>query len=228
MRDQVRFLVSEGRLEFVNGGWVASDEACPTFEEMIMNIMIGHTFLKKTFNVEVKHAWHVDTFGHSAVTPELFSRMGFKSIFFSRIDEEDRLNRSLNKALEFEWRPEYQSGFDIESSNHSIMAHVVSGSYQAPCGLHVFTFESKREAIETKFQNKLWDIIANIKGTVDCLIQYSQSFQTNHVLIPAGMDFAYMFADLNYKFLEDVFQAVGGGASTKQIRLKYSTVDEYI
>jgi hypothetical protein len=34
--------VSEGRLEFVNGGWVASDEACPTYEEIIDNIVMGH------------------------------------------------------------------------------------------------------------------------------------------------------------------------------------------
>lgn len=100
--------MAEGRLEFVNGGWVASDEACPTYEEQIMNIMRGHGFLKSTFNISPQHAWQVDAFGHSAATPELYARMGFKSISFARINEDERDRRAAEKSLEFEWRPTYQ------------------------------------------------------------------------------------------------------------------------
>jgi hypothetical protein len=35
-------LVREGRLEFINGGWVSVDEACPTYEEIILNMFTGH------------------------------------------------------------------------------------------------------------------------------------------------------------------------------------------
>ena len=59
-RDQVRTLVKEGRLEFINGGMVSADEACPTYEEIIINMMAGHEFLKRTFNYTVKAAWHAD------------------------------------------------------------------------------------------------------------------------------------------------------------------------
>ena len=45
MKDNVRKLVKDGRFEFVNGGWVSHDEACPTFEDMSMNMMVGHSFL---------------------------------------------------------------------------------------------------------------------------------------------------------------------------------------
>jgi hypothetical protein len=38
----MRTLVREGRFEFVNGGWVASDEACPIYEDLIENIAFGH------------------------------------------------------------------------------------------------------------------------------------------------------------------------------------------
>ena len=41
----VRGLVAEGRLEFVNGGWSMHDEACPHYEDMINNMMLGHEFL---------------------------------------------------------------------------------------------------------------------------------------------------------------------------------------
>ena len=42
MKTMVRQLVQQGRLEFVNGGWSMHDEACPHYEDMINNMMIGH------------------------------------------------------------------------------------------------------------------------------------------------------------------------------------------
>jgi alpha-mannosidase len=80
-------VIARGQLEFVNGGWVSSDEACPSYEEIINNMVAGHAFLKKTFGIIPKHAWHLDPFGHSGVTPELFAKMGFETITFARIDD---------------------------------------------------------------------------------------------------------------------------------------------
>ena len=90
VKSQVRELVKEGRLEFINGGWVSSDEACPVYEDIIMNIMAGHSFLMDTFGIVPKHAWHADAFGHSAATPELFAKMGFDTISFARIDNAEK------------------------------------------------------------------------------------------------------------------------------------------
>ena len=67
-----RQLVKDGRWEFVNGGWVASDEACPSFQDMIENFRTGHDFLMREFGVRPKIAWHVDAFGHSTTTAQLF------------------------------------------------------------------------------------------------------------------------------------------------------------
>ena len=74
----------------MNGGWVANDEACPTFEDIILNMMLGHAFLMREFGVKPKMAWHCDPFGHSASTAELFNKMGFDAIFFGRIDDEEK------------------------------------------------------------------------------------------------------------------------------------------
>ena len=41
----VRVLVTEGRIEILNGGWSIHDEACPYFDEMIDNLMAGHEFV---------------------------------------------------------------------------------------------------------------------------------------------------------------------------------------
>lgn len=69
---RVKQMVQEGRFEFVNGGWVASDEACPVYEDLVENIVVGHQWLKDTFDFVPRIAWHCDSFGHSSVMNELF------------------------------------------------------------------------------------------------------------------------------------------------------------
>ena len=41
LQNQVKQLVREGRLEFVNGGWSMHDEACTHYEDMLDNMMKG-------------------------------------------------------------------------------------------------------------------------------------------------------------------------------------------
>lgn len=40
-QQKVKKLVKEGRFEFVNGGWVESDEATTTYEQLIENFALG-------------------------------------------------------------------------------------------------------------------------------------------------------------------------------------------
>jgi|TARA_B110001450_G_C17162161_1_gene295737 hypothetical protein len=79
MKIEVKKLVKEGRLEFSNGGWSATDEACPNYEDMINNMIIGHNFLKSEFGVKPRTAWHVDAFGHSSANARLFADFGFEA-----------------------------------------------------------------------------------------------------------------------------------------------------
>ena len=65
-KEVFREIVNEGRWEFVNGGLVSSDEACPTFIELVQNLRMGHYFLKQEFGIDIKIAWHADSFGHSS------------------------------------------------------------------------------------------------------------------------------------------------------------------
>jgi lysosomal alpha-mannosidase len=83
---QVKQLVKEGRLEFANGGWSATDEACPNYEDIINNMMKGHAFLKKEFGVKPRVGWHIDAFGHSSANARLFADFGFEAQFFARND----------------------------------------------------------------------------------------------------------------------------------------------
>lgn len=86
-KEQFRGLVKQGRWEFVNGGWVASDEACPSFQDFIQNILVGHDFLMREFGVNPKIAWHADAFGHSMSNAQMFLDMGYEALFFARMDD---------------------------------------------------------------------------------------------------------------------------------------------
>lgn len=67
VKSQVKALVKNGQLEFVNGGWSANDEATPSYTEIINNMMVGHEFLKKEFDFKPRVGWNIDVFGHSDV-----------------------------------------------------------------------------------------------------------------------------------------------------------------
>lgn len=65
IKDSVKQLVQEGRLEFVNAGWSMHDEACTHHDDMMNNMMIGHEFLEREFGYKPRIAWSIDPFGHS-------------------------------------------------------------------------------------------------------------------------------------------------------------------
>jgi alpha-mannosidase len=90
IKAKVRQFVKEGRFEFTNAGWSANDEACPTYDDIIDNMMIGHRFLKEEFGVTPRVAWLVDSFGHSSGNARLYSDMGFEALFVSRMEKEEQ------------------------------------------------------------------------------------------------------------------------------------------
>ena len=92
-------MVTEKRFEFVSGGWVSADEACPTYNELLENINIGHKFLYEEFGIVPKVAWLIDEFGHSSVNAELFSEMCFTSLNLGRASDKDKHHRRESKEL---------------------------------------------------------------------------------------------------------------------------------
>ena len=74
----------------MNGGWVASDEACPVYQDLIENMVIGHQFLQDNFGVLPRFGWHVDAFGHSNTMNYLFQQMGYEAVFFGRLSDYEK------------------------------------------------------------------------------------------------------------------------------------------
>jgi len=108
-KEIVRGMVKSGQLELLNAGWSMHDEACPTYEDMINNMMIGHDFVEKEFGVKPRIGWQIDPFGHSSTNARLFAEMGFDAWFFARLDWADKDRRMDTKEMEFVWRPNMDS-----------------------------------------------------------------------------------------------------------------------
>ena len=90
----------------MQGSWVQSDEACPNYEDMINNMIVGHGWLKKEFGVVPRIGWQIDTYGHSSANARLFADFGFEALFLSKgVDFEDKEQKVKDRALEFLWRP---------------------------------------------------------------------------------------------------------------------------
>ncbi len=65
-KQQVKEFIKEGRLEFINGGFVMHDEASSYYQHMIDQMRLGLLFLKREFNIHPDIGWYIDPFGHSA------------------------------------------------------------------------------------------------------------------------------------------------------------------
>jgi lysosomal alpha-mannosidase len=86
VRENVRMLVREGRLDFTNGGWCMNDQASTHYSSIIDNMQIGAQWLQAQFGASVRPTagWMIDPFGQSAGQAWLYAKMGLEMFFFGR------------------------------------------------------------------------------------------------------------------------------------------------
>ena len=69
------------------------DEACPTFEDMLVNLEKGHKFIQDQFGILPRIGWQLDQFGHSSTNVRLLAELGYDAWFFSRGNVEEKKKR---------------------------------------------------------------------------------------------------------------------------------------
>jgi alpha-mannosidase len=72
-KDRLKMLIENGQFEITTGGWTSTDEACPNYEDLINNMMIGHQFLENEFGFTPRVGWNLESFGHSNTNARLFA-----------------------------------------------------------------------------------------------------------------------------------------------------------
>lgn len=222
MKSKTRQLVKNGQLELVNAGWSMHDEACPIYEDMIDNMMIGHDFILKEFGVKPSIGWQIDPFGHSNTNARFFAEMGFDAWFFARLDDEDKQRRVDTNEMEFVWMPNPQSlGKDV-----NIFTHVLFNHYEAPPG---FTFEidsgdpefiSDKKSKDFNAEDRAQDLLAHLDDR-------SSHYMTDEIFCLFGSDFQYKAGAWNYRNLDAMINYMNEYHGDKY-QFVYSTPSKYI
>lgn len=110
--------------------WVMNDESLPEYKNMLLQMETGLKWVNETFGVHPRVAWQIDPFGNSAVTPSLFSKLGYEGIILSRIGTTLYDNLQKSGSAEFVW-----SGVPIgtDDETNELFAHALALSrYSAP------------------------------------------------------------------------------------------------
>ncbi|CDW74355.1 glycosyl hydrolases family 38 protein [Stylonychia lemnae] len=222
IKNKVRMLVQQGRLEIVNAGWSMHDEACINYEDMMNNMMKGHEFLLNEIGVKPRIGWHVDPFGHSNANPRLFAEMGFDAWFFGRLDYQDQEVRMKEKSMEFIWRPM----FDHLGLSTQIFTHAMQDMYCAPDFLEIDERSHAGEAIVIDPSLETFNADQIVQDMVNYVNDAIQHYQGNHIMLPLGCDFAYSNAKLYFRNTDRLIKYFN--AKVQNIQLVYSTPGSYL
>ena len=204
MRAEVKKLVQEKRLEFINAGWCMNDEAATHYNAIIDQMTYGLNFVEKTFGSDARPriAWHIDPFGHSSEQASIFAQMSFDGLFFGRIDYADKNLRLEQQRMEMVWRGSRNLGQDSD-----IFTGVLYNVYNPPKGFCYDQFCHDSPIRDDPNNND-----NNVKDTVERFVQtaceQASHYKTNHIIFTMGSDFMYENANLWYTNLDKLIKYV--------------------
>jgi len=213
-KEQVKKLVESGQLEFVGGGWVQNDEAASSLEVVVNQITEGHEYLLKLFNFRPKIAWQIDPFGHSSLTPTIFSQIGYEALVINRIHHQLKSLYKDKGWMEFLWRASPSLG-----SNAQMFTHVLHTHYSAPIG---YDWEEGSPGVAEY----------NVKQRVAELVRICQdrahAYRTSELLVPWGDDFKFQNADYQFRNMDMLIKYLADHPKEfPGVTLQYSTLGNY-
>jgi alpha-mannosidase len=248
----VRTLVAQGRLDFVNGGFVQHDEASAHYVAMIDQTTRGHLFLKKEFGFVPRVGWQIDPFGHSSSSAGLLGRgLGFDALFFGRADWEDMAVRKARKQLEFLWKgsgggPMTCDGDDDADNGGDngllFTGNFASGNYGPPEGFN-FEFGISDTPIQDDPSLRGFNVEERVEAFVAACEALAGMTRGNEIMLTMGSDFHYAAAEGWFGNLDRLMAAVnargddndenGVGTTTangrgRRVEVFYSTPYAYV
>ncbi|KAJ7971782.1 Alpha-mannosidase [Quillaja saponaria] len=219
MKIKVKELVNSGQLEFINGGMCMHDEATPHYIDLIDQTTLGHQFIKDEFGKIPRVGWQIDPFGHSAVQAYLLgAEIGFDSLFFARIDYQDRAKRLNEKTLEVIWQGSKSLG-----SSSQIFTGIFPRHYDPPDG---FTFEINDVSPPIQDDILLFDynVQERVNDFVAAALAQANVTRTNHIMWTMGTDFRYQYANSWFRQMDKFIHYVNQDG---RVNALYSTPSIY-
>ncbi|XP_072346983.1 lysosomal alpha-mannosidase [Scyliorhinus torazame] len=226
MKTLVKQLVSEGRLEFVNGGWCMNDEATTHYNSIIDQMTLGFQFLNDTFGEcgRPRVAWHIDPFGHSREQASLFAQMGFDGFFFGRLDYQDKQNRENLKDMEQVWR----ASVNLPKPNGDLFTGVLPNGYNPPSMLCWDVLCSDEPIKDDKDMDE-YNVDQIVSYFIQTAHQQAKHYRANHIIMTMGSDFHFQNADMWYKNLDKLIKYVNAAQNNgSDVNVLYSTPSCYL
>ena len=84
MFEEIRRRVAEGRWEIVGGWWLQPDCNIPGGESFVRQGLYGQRYFLEKFGVSAKVGYNVDSFGHTAMLPQILKKSGLDHYVFMR------------------------------------------------------------------------------------------------------------------------------------------------
>lgn len=222
----VRKLVDEGRLEFVIGAWCMNDEATTYYTDIIDQQTLGLKFILKEFGecARPRSAWQVDPFGHSREQASLFAQFGFDGLFQGRIDYQDFDHRGDTKTREGLWQA---------SSNLGEMSQLFTGilpnGYGPPPGF-CFDIYCSDDPIMDNPSLEDYNVDQKVNDFIKYTYDQQKKYKTSNLIMTMGSDFQYSNAHMWYKNLDKTIKYVNERQITNNsnVNIFYSTPACYL
>jgi len=157
---------------------------------MINNMMIGHQFIFKEFGVKPTIGWDIDTFGHSDTNNRLYAEMGFDAMFFSRLDRDEKDQRSRERKMTYLWRP----GHNHFGNQNQILTYVFPGDYCYPEGFSSGEFYEADDVFVSDESLSTFNADQKMTDFINMIHDQYKARKGQNLLIPMGCDFAYQNA----------------------------------
>ncbi|XP_041505823.1 lysosomal alpha-mannosidase isoform X1 [Microtus oregoni] len=226
-KDSVRELVHQGRLEFVNGGWVMNDEAATHYGAIVDQMTLGLRFLQDTFggSGRPRVAWHIDPFGHSREQASLFAQMGFDGFFLGRIDYQDKIVRQKKLKMEEVWR----ASASLKPPAADLFTGVLPNNYNPPKNLCWDVLCADKPMVEDP-KSPEFNAVTMVNYFLELAYSQQKYYRTNHTVMTMGSDFQYENANMWFKNMDKLIRLVNEQQQVNgsRVHVLYSTPTCYL
>ena len=230
----VHKLVENGQFEFNLGGWVMSDEAATTYEDVINEMTLGAKFIYDEFHVRPTVGWSIDPFGHSKEIEALYADIGMDGFGINRVHYQDKADRTHNQKLEFVWR-----GSNSQGVKSDMFVHMMDNHYCSPAECD-FLSNSSGEVMYRSDDDKWFQddedlptFKVNAEEKAQKFVQMVKERATyydngNNLLITWGCDFTHWSAPVAYDNMDKLIKYVNANEDRFGVHVQYAVFSDYI
>ncbi|ESO07427.1 hypothetical protein HELRODRAFT_110840, partial [Helobdella robusta] len=245
MRDTVKKLLDEKRLEILTGGWVMSDEANAHYFAMLDQLIEGNQWLSSELDYQPVTGWAIDPFGYSPTLAYLLKSMSFENMLIQRTHYSIKKEFSIKKDLEFMWRQQWDSKGSTDILCHMMpfysydIPHTCGPDPKICCQFDFRRMSGSRYSCPWRINPAPIDDVNVHERASTLLDQYRKKSllynskvdgqHNNVVLIPLGDDFRYDTAeewDLQYKNYEKLFDYMNQKKDWN-VKAQFATLTDY-